>query len=293
MTSSPGSSRNTGSPELTERTVVLLGDPVGHSLSAVFQNAGFRALQLPARYEARRVRPAELASVIAALRADEAVLGANVTIPHKLAVAPLLDGLGPEAQSLRAVNTISRRDATLVGWNTDRIGFVRALEDAGYDARGRSALVLGAGGAARAVVDVLRGPAARCWVVSRNLDQARALLRDLPVLGGGPAPLGSLGMLLRKVDLVVNTTPVGLDGHSLLFPEEWITPEQFVFDVLYHPPVTPLVSAARRRGARASNGLTMLLYQGLASFEIWTGQPAPEALMRAALEQAVLEAQGR
>ncbi len=130
MRSSPGSSRNTGCPELADRTVVLLGDPVGHSLSAVFQNAGFRALGLPARYEGRRVRAAELASVIAGLRADETVLGANVTIPHKLAVAPLLDGLGPEAQALRAVNTISRRGTRLIGSNTDVAGFQRALSEA-------------------------------------------------------------------------------------------------------------------------------------------------------------------
>ncbi len=254
----------------------------------MFQNAGFRALGIGARYEARQVAPHELARVVAQLRADATVLGANVTIPHKLTVTPLLDGLGPQVEAVGAVNTISRQGESLIGWNTDRTGFAQALEDAAYDPKGRSALVLGAGGAARAVVDVLRSTAARTWVAARNLDQARALCRDLAVSAGGPAPLGSLAVIVRKADLIVNTTPVGLDGKSLLFPAEWMAPQQFVFDLLYNPPVTPLVRAARDRGARAVNGLTMLLYQGLVSFEIWTGRPAPEQAMRAALEEAVL-----
>src|SRR6202022_2352181 len=117
---------------------------------------------------------------------------------------------------------------------------------------------------------------------------ARAVCRDLDVASGGPAPLGSLSLLVRKVDLIVNATPVGTDGQAVPFPVEWIMPSHFVFDLVYEPPLTPLVRAARERGARAINGLTMLLYQGLAAFEIWTGQAAPEAAMRTALERAVL-----
>ncbi len=220
------------------------------------------------------------------MRSDPSVLGANVTIPHKLAVAPLLDGLAREAEAVGAVNTISRRESGLIGWNTDRPGFARALKEARYDPDDRTALVLGGGGAARAVVDVLRNRARTVWVAARNLEQARRLCRDLRVARGGPAPLGSLSILVRQADLIVNTTPVGLDGESLLFPAEWIRANQFVFDLLYNPPLTPLVRAAQNRGAQAINGLTMLLYQGLASFEIWTGQPAPEEAMRTALERA-------
>ena len=105
---------------------------------------------------------------------------------------------------------------------------------------------------------------------------------------GGPTPFGSLKLVVGRVDLIVNATPVGLDGHSLVFPADWLNADHFVFDLLYNPPLTPLVRAARDHGARAVNGLAMLLYQGLASFEIWTGRPAPEAAMRAALERAVL-----
>jgi len=223
------------------------------------------------------------------MRDDPSVLGAAVRMPHTVAASLLLDGLGPEAQVIKAVNTISHRAGALIGWNTDRPGFARALEDAGFQAKGRSVLVLGAGGAARASVDALREAAARIWVTSPDLEQARTVCRDLEVSSGGPAPLGSLSLLVRKAELIVNATPVGSDGQSVLFPVDWITPGQFVFDLIYQPPVTPLVRGAREQGARAINGLTMLLFQGLAAFEIWTGQPPPEAAMRAALERAVVE----
>jgi shikimate dehydrogenase len=209
-------------------------------------------------------------------------------MPHTVPASRLLDGLGPEAQAIKAVNTISHRAGALIGWNTDRPAFALALDDAGYQVKGRSVLVLGAGGSARAAVDAMRLSAAKIWVSSRDLDEARTLCRDLDISGGGPTPLGSLSLLVRKVDLIVNATPVGTDGQAVPFPVEWIMPSHFVFDLVYEPPPTPLVRAARERGARAINGLTMLLYQGLAAFEIWTGQAAPEAAMRTALERAVL-----
>jgi shikimate dehydrogenase len=205
-----------------------------------------------------------------------------------VAASRLLDGLGPEAQVIKAVNTISHKAGALIGWNTDRSGFAQALEDAGFQAKGRSVLVLGAGGAARASVDALRETATRIWVTSPDLDEARGVCRDLDVTSGGPAPLGSLSLLVKKAELIVNATPVGSDGESVLFPVEWITPGHFVFDLIYQPPVTPLLRGAREQGARAINGLTMLLFEGLAAFEIWTGQTPPEAAMRAALERAVV-----
>ena len=232
--------------------------------------------------------PAQLPEAIARMRADRGVLGAAVTMPHTVAASRLLDGLGPEAQVIRAVNTISHRAGALIGWNTDRSGFAQALDDAGFQAKGRSALVLGAGGAARAAVDALRETATKIWVTSPDLDEARAVCRDLDVASGGPAPLGSLSLLVRKAELIVNATPVGSDGQSALFPIDWITPAQFVFDLIYQPPVTPLLLGAREQGARAINGLTMLLFQGLAAFEIWTGEAPPKAAMRAALERAVV-----
>ena len=244
---------------------------------------------MEASSEPRTVLPDGLAEAVAGMRADKRVLGAAVTRPHTVAVAWLLDGLGPEAQVVRAVNTITHRAGALIGWNTDRSAFLQALDEAGFQPKGHAALVLGAGGAARASVDALREAATtKIWVASQDLDEARAVCRDLEVTVGGPTPLGSLSLVARKVDLIVNATPVGSDGETVLFPVDWITPAQFVFDLVYQPAVTPLVRGARDRGARAINGLTMLLFQALAAFEIWTGQPAPEAAMRAALERAVV-----
>jgi shikimate dehydrogenase len=200
----------------------------------------------------------------------------------------MLDGLGPEAEEVKAVNTVSHRSGGLIGWNTDRPAFSVALEDARYQPRGRSALVLGAGGAARAASDALRLVASRIYVASEDLEESRSLCRDLGISRGGPTPLGSLSLVVPKVELIVNATPVGTDGQSIPFPIEWIVPTHFVFDLVYDPPVTPLVRGARGRGARAMNGLTMLLHQGLASFEIWTGTQAPEGAMRAALERAAV-----
>ena len=230
----------------------------------------------------------DLPDAIARIRDDRQILGAAVSMPHTVAVSRLLDGLGPEAQVIKAVNTISHRAGALIGWNTDRAAFTLALDEAGFQAKGRSILVLGAGGAARAAVDALRETAAKIWVASRDLEEARLVCRDLEVTSGGASPLGSLSLLVPKVELIVNATPVGSDGQSVPFPVDWITPAQFVFDLIYQPPLPPLVLGARDRGARAINGLSMLLFQGLAAFEIWTGQAPPEAAMRAGLERAVV-----
>ena len=269
--------------------MLLVGGAEDAQLAAALYDAGFQATGIDAGSQPQQVAADGLAGAVAKMRADRLVLGAAVTRPHTVAVVPLLDGLGPEAQVVRAVDTISHQAGALIGWNTDRSAFVQALDEAGFQPKGHSALVLGAGGAARASVDALRGAAtAKIWVSSSDLDEARAVCRDLEVTAGGPTPLGSLSLVARKVDLIVNATPVGSDGETVLFPVDWITPAQFIFDLIYQPALTPLVRGARDRGARAINGLTMLLFQAMAAFEIWTGQPAPEAAMRAALERAVV-----
>ncbi len=281
------SSSSTASSKGGSRLLLLGAAPLD-SLPETLYNAAFRAAGIQTVCEARAVSQAELPAVVSNLRNDETVLGAAVLRPHTVAISRLLDGLGPEAQTVKAVNVISHRAGGLIGWNTDRPAFAVALEAAGYQPRGRSSLVLGAGGAARAAADALRTQASRIYVASPDLDEARSLCHDLDIANGGPTPLGSLSLVVPKVDLIVNASPVGSDGDSRPFPIEWIAPTQFVFDLVYDPPVTPLVRGARARGARAINGLSMLLHQGLASFEIWTGLPAPEPAMRAALERAVV-----
>jgi len=245
-------------------TVLLLGDPVAQSLSPALQDAAFTALGLACRYLARQVLPAQLAPVIDEIRANDRILGANVTIPHKESVVPLLDDLDDLALRIGAINTISRRGSTLKGWNTDVQGFARALNESGYSAAGKRVAIIGAGGAARAVAAALQ-PAAEVWVIARNLEQARRLCRDLQIECGGPADMNQLRETVARAELVVNATPADLP------PVSWLRPEQRFFDL---------------RSRRSRDGRAMLLHQGAAALEIWTGRPAPIVVMRAALERA-------
>jgi shikimate dehydrogenase len=269
------------------RRVLLLGDPVGHSLSAVFQDAAFRAEKLDLRYASWRVTADQLAEAMRKIRADPGIAGANVTVPHKLAVAEHLDRLAGEAAALGAVNTVAREGNLLVGHNTDRGGFARCLDEAGIRAPGR-ALVLGAGGAARAVVAELRERAAEVILASRSAEAAAAVCSLLRPGQGRALAFGQVDRLLDEasIDLVVNATPIGMDGCGAPLDSRRLRPGQAVVDLVYRPVWTPLLEGARAAGATAVNGLGMLLYQGAAAFEIWTGRRAPLEAMRAALEGA-------
>lgn len=272
-------------------SVVLLGNPVSRSLSPAMQNAAFMASGLDCRYVVREVDRAGLKRAIADLRADEGILGANVTIPHKEAVIPFLDDLDPLAARIGAVNTISRLGTRLKGWNTDVEGFRRALAEVPRESPSRLAgeglggerpspfageglgggyrrvAIIGAGGAARAVAAALT-PAAEVWVLARNLEQARRLCLDLDIEQGGPVDLSQMQATVEHAELVVNATPADL------LPASLIRPDQRLFDL---------------RSRQTVEGRSMLLHQGAASFEIWTGVKAPLDAMRAALEAAALQ----
>ena len=282
--------------------VGLIGFPIQHSISPAFQQPAFDAEKLDVRYELWEFPREELEPAITRLkRAD--CLGANVTIPHKAAVIPYLDEVEPIARAIGAVNTIVHRDGKLVGSNTDLIGFSDALRrDANFEIRGKRALVLGAGGSARAVVAALTiGGAIKVEVCARRIEQASSLIVDLlgAVVTNGPTRLTAhrldespgLKTLLEEVELVVNTTPVGMlhrsDADRSVVPIDWFYPGLTVFDLIYNPPETPLLRAARDRGARTLNGLPMLVYQGAASFERWTGRKAPVELMRRKAREAL------
>jgi shikimate dehydrogenase len=257
--------------------VLLLGDPVSRSLSPAMQNAAFEALQIDCRYLVRQVGRDDLPAAIEDIRADVRILGANVTIPDKEVVIPLLDALDPLARRIGAVNTISRQGGSLKGWNTDVEGFKRALAEVSMAARspapvvgeGRSGryprvAIIGAGGAARAVAAAL-SPTTEVWVIARNLDRAGRLCRDLDIQRGGSVGIDQMRVTVEGADLIVNATPADLP------PVTWLRPDQRLFDL---------------RSRRSTEGRAMLLHQGAASFEIWTGQVAPIAVMRAALERA-------
>lgn len=281
----------------------LIGYPVKHSISPAFQQAAFDALGLDVRYELWETPAERLSSVIQGLR-QEGRLGANVTIPYKQVVLGLLDRVDPLAATIGAVNTIVRRpDGSLEGYNTDVDGFVQAIEaDGRMPLQGAQLVLLGAGGAARAVVaGALRAGADAVVICARRLPPATAIVDDLR-RGGIANGRGrvrvvalsdglSVAEALRESQILVNATPVGMDGHgpadTLPVPSDYLHEELLVCDLIYRPPATPLLRAAAAIGARTLNGLPMLVYQGAAAFERWTGRSAPIELMRRKAQEAL------
>jgi shikimate dehydrogenase len=275
----------------TVRLVGLVGYPIGHSRSPTMQQAAFDALGIPARYVLWETPPETLAERIASLRAPD-VLGANVTIPHKTAVVPLLDALTPSAlQAGGAVNTIMRgADGRLTGHNTDVTGVLRVLDAHGAGDAGQSALVLGAGGAARAAWAAAHERGMTLRVAARHPLAAREALSALGLTSVETVSLDTsneLAEALATSSILINATSVGM-GDPLASPLSpdmlaHLPPTALVFDMVYAPPETALLRAARARALRVAAGLEMLLEQGAAAFELWTGLPAPVAVMRAAL----------
>lgn len=269
----------------------VIGHPVAHSLSPVFQEAAFRASGLAVSYERWDTPPEALAARVASLR-DAACLGANVTIPHKEAVIPLLDELGGQSARAGAVNTIVNRDGRLFGFNTDGPGFVASLrEEAGFEPAGRTILLAGTGGAARGIAFALvEARAAHVLLWNRTPDRAARLARDVAAAGGVVSVVASI-FAAPPFDCVVNCTSVGMRGGpdpaGLPVPIDAITPGALVADIVYVPEDTPLLGAARTAGHPVLGGLPMLIYQGALAFELWTGAHAPVGVMFEAARRAL------
>jgi shikimate dehydrogenase len=257
----------------------VIGDPIRHSLSPILYNAAFRAVELDWAFVAFEVADGDGAGAVDAAR----VLGIDglaVTMPHKAAVISALDRLSPSAAALGSVNVIVREGSELVGDSTDGAGFLDALrEDEGFDPGGRACVVVGAGGAARAVVRSLAEAGARdIVVVNRTLERAEAAAS----LAGGVGRVGS-EKDVADYELVVNATPLGMTHLAgLPFDPDLLRPGQLLADLIYHPAVTPLLAAARERGVAAVHGRGMLIHQAARSFQLWTGQAAPLDAMSAA-----------
>ncbi len=249
-------------------------------------NAAFRAMGLDWVYVAFEVAPGQVAEAVAGARAL-GVGGLSVTIPHKAAVAVAVDELSSAARAIGAVNTVVPAAAgRLRGENTDGDGFLASLADESFDPAGRRCLVVGAGGAARAVVHALAGAGAT-EVVVVNRSPARA--QEVAALAGAVGRVGSAADVAHA-DLVVNATPLGLAGGMvdiLPIDVERLGPGQLVVDLVPNPLVTALMAEARRRGATAAGGLGMLVHQGALAFELWTGLPAPTDVMRSAAVEAL------
>ena len=273
--------------------LAVLGDPVAHSASPPMQNAALAACGLDARYTRLHILPAELPEALRLL-APAGFLGVNLTLPHKTAVLPLLDSLDPHAADLGAVNTVRvERDGTLRGFNTDGPGFSRAVQAAfNLPLRGTRVLILGAGGGAgRALAAQCAAEGcARLVLVNRTFEKARLLadiLRPRIIAEAIPWETPTLSPALRDIDLVVNTTSLGLraDDPSPL-PADLLSPHHRVFDTVYQAGnlPTPLLAAASTASAPSVGGFALLLHQGALAFEHWFGQPAPIEEMRRALE---------
>jgi len=278
---------------MTKR-VVLIGHPVAHSLSGAMQQAAFDSAGIDARYELWDRAPIALGDAINEVRGDD-FLGANVTIPHKERVVPMIDKLTEEAQATGAVNTLTREGRRLVGHNTDVPGFEAALDKlVGRQKMPRAAVVLGAGGGARAVVyGLIRAGFQRIIVFNRHLHRAEGMVRffarsaahmDLKAM---PWHESIIESELAKAKVLINATSIGLAADVSPIPAEVITADLLVLDLIYSR--TRLLRDAEAAGALANDGETMLLHQGAAAFALWTGQPAPLEVMGQALAEARAE----
>jgi len=275
------------------KIIGLIGYPLAHSISPAFQQAALDHLGIDARYELWETTRDALAERVAGLHHPDC-LGANVTVPYKELVVPMLDEIDPLAARIGAANTIVNRDGRLCSYNTDMTGFARALrQDGGFDPSGAHVVLLGAGGAGRAATMALvQAKAASITIADLVPERARRLVEDLgrqgeTLLRNVAATKDNLATAVSACQLLVNCTPIGMrhskEEHDLPMPAELIHPDMLVFDIIYNPFETRFLAEAKRRGARTLGGLPMLVYQGAASFELWTaGEPPLDVMFKAA-----------
>ncbi|MEA2576567.1 MAG: shikimate dehydrogenase [Chloroflexota bacterium] len=275
---------------MTKR-VVLIGHPVAHSLSGAMQQAAFDQLGIDAAYELWDRAPIALADAIAEIRGDD-FLGANVTIPHKERVVPMVDRLTEEASATGAVNTLTREGRRLIGHNTDVAGFKVALDRlVGRQKMPRQAVVLGAGGGGRAIVyGLIREGFQRIVVFNRHLHRAEGLVKHFGrqaahmELRAMPWHESIIEAELAKTKVLINATSIGLTTEASPVPAEALHADLLVLDLIYSR--TRLIRDAEAAGATVADGELMLLHQGAAAFTLWTGQPAPLDLMQSKLAEA-------
>ena len=272
------------------RIVGVIGDPVEHSRSPQMHNAAFAKAGLDYVYVPFHVRPNDLTDAIAGFKAIN-VVGINVTLPHKQAVISHLTSISREAELIGAVNTLTFTDEGIHGDNTDAPGVLRALEEKGNMSVpvGENVVVLGAGGAARAVVVALAlAGVASITIANRTVERAIALAEEMGQKTG--ISMQGLGLkdaqlpaAVRESMLLINTATVSMDAtHPLLISADWLQPKTIVYDIVYTPPVTPLMRAAAARGCETLGGIGMLVHQGAIAFEKWTGiAPCTETMHQA------------
>jgi len=276
---------------VTTRILGGFGHPIEHSLSPVMQNAALRAMRLDYVYVPFHVLPQGIEEAVTAVR-TLGLAGVNVTIPHKERVIGFLDVIGKEAELIGSVNTVVNEGGRLRGESTDGTGFLRSIEAEWGRVDGGRAMILGAGGSAKAVAFALAGAGCEVIIANRTLSRAEELSKAVGAVFGRDKSKAigiereRLAREMQDVNLLVNTTSVGRhpDTDSIPLPPDLLHSKLSVYDLVYNPPETRLAAEARSRGARVMTGLKMLAYQGALSLEMWTGRQAPVDVM----EEAVL-----
>lgn len=270
-----------------EKYFAVMGHPIAHSLSPQMHKAGFAAMGLKADYLRFDVQPEHLQAAVLGLNAL-GFAGWNVTLPHKETIIPFLDELTLDAERIGAVNTVKRVGDRLIGHNTDGGGFIRSVEAQLGSFRGKRAAILGAGGAARGISFALAGEEMKLEILNRTPEKAQRLAADLRATGAD-ASWGELPseLELRGIDLLVQTTSIGLYGESYPIKLRGFTQDTLVVDIIFNPWQTPFLKAAQESGCRTLNGLDMLLLQGCLAWEFWFEKEAPVNEMRVALLSAL------
>ena len=259
--------------------LAVIGDPIAHSLSPLLQNTMIKHFDLPFVYQAMAVAAERLAEVIDQLRRDE-LHGINITIPHKQTIMPLLDDLAAPADQIGAVNTVVNSQGKLVGYNTDAVGFTKSLWAAGLSAAHEHVLVLGAGGAAAAVVFALLAEgAAAISLCNRSAERTQLLMQRIPAMYQDKLRVIAWQnredwLRIKPASMIVNTTSVGMHPNveDSPLPESVFEAETVVIDLVYNPVETALLRFARQAGATTLHGLPMLIFQGVAALELWSGE---------------------
>ncbi|NQT30146.1 MAG: shikimate dehydrogenase [Candidatus Saganbacteria bacterium] len=279
-----------------KKSVGLIGYPLGHSVSPAMQNAAFKKLGLDWEYLPYEVAPEDLAGALSGMRALH-MAGFNVTIPHKETIVPLLDDVTKLARIIGAVNTVKNQDGQLVGYNTDGAGFIDSLkEDAKTDPKDKNVVVLGAGGASRAICVMLAENKVKSLTLTDLLDEKAAELASYVGSYFGldcsavVANSQDLQTAIDKADILVNSTPIGMEPNIERNPLDEnirLPANLLVYDLVYNPAQTKLITLAKKSGCKTCSGLGMLVRQGAAALGIWTGKEAPIALMRKAAEKAL------
>ncbi len=278
------------------RVYGVIGDPIEHSLSPAMQNAAFTELKLDCVFLAFHVTPNNVEHAMRGIR-GLGICGLNVTMPHKKAVIAYLDEVDETAKFLSSVNTIRNEDGKLHGFSTDGAGALNALKENGANPAGKKVVLFGGGGAAKAVAFTLAKEVKQLVLLNRTVEKNQALAEALnkkfraKVISDALTP-SSIQKNLHDADILINATSVGMHpntAQSIVKPE-WLKSTLTVMDIVYNPLETKLAKDAKTAGAKVISGVEMLIYQGAASFELWTGKPAPiEVMRRAALSQLAKE----